>query len=146
VYGAPPRPSASWYATKQQPPIVAPSVKSGYSRASTRVSEFDLLATPGVPAQSVRTGKEGPAKRMKEKDSYLSIIKEDPASRGNTPERQLPQASGSMPRARASASSFGQPNFSQHSLHQQPSSGAIGSSVRSILYESSLDKIYSIFF
>lgn len=126
VYGAPPRPSASWYASKQQPPILAPSVKSGYSRASTRVSEFDLLATPDVPAQSVRTGKEGPARRMKEKDSYLSVIKEDPASRGNTPERQLP-------RARASASSFGQPNFSQHSLHQQSSSGAIGSSVGFIL-------------
>ena len=134
VYGAPPRPSASWYATKQ-PPMLVPSVKSGYSRASTRVSEFDLLSTPDVTAQGVRPGKEGPAKRMKEKDSYLSVIKEDPASRGNTPERQLPQASGSMPRARASASSFGQPNFSQQSLHQQPSSSAIGSSVGSILCE-----------
>ncbi|KIM36733.1 hypothetical protein M413DRAFT_448874 [Hebeloma cylindrosporum] len=126
MYGAPPRSSSSWYATKQQPPIFAPSVKSGYSRASTRVSEFDLLATPDVPAQSMRSGKEGPAKRMREKDSYLSIIKEDPGSRGNTPER--PQALGSMPRARTSSSSFGQPIFSQHSLQQQSSSGAIGSS------------------
>ena len=131
LYGAPPRPSASWYATKQQPPIFAPSVKSGYSRASTRVSEFDLLATPHGPAQSVRSGKEAPAKRMKEKDSYLSVIKEDPASRGNTPERHVPQVSGSTPRA----PSFGQPNFSQHSLHQHSSSGAIGSSVGTILCE-----------
>ncbi|KAF9543709.1 hypothetical protein CPC08DRAFT_423427 [Agrocybe pediades] len=77
----------------------APSVRTAqeyaYSRrgrpssdmmsVSTKISQFDLLSTPYVAAQSVRSGKEGERRQVREKESYLSVIKEDPSSRGNTP-------------------------------------------------------------
>ncbi|KAF8957339.1 hypothetical protein BDZ97DRAFT_1924703 [Flammula alnicola] len=142
LYGASAQPTASWYQPKQRsvPPSAPPSVRSGYSRmrpisdasVSTRVSQFDILATPHAPAaaaMSVRSGKEG-GRKVKEKDSYLSVIKEDPSSRGNTPERYVP--GGSMPRSSSDnmRSAVPQPNFGQRSLQQQSSYGTIDSSAQ----------------
>lgn len=146
IYGGSQQPPASWYQPKQawMPPNVAMSVRSAASRmrpisdaasVSTRVSQFDLLSTPHLaPAMSVRSGKEAP-KRMKEKDSLLSVIKEDPASRGNTPERYGggPGTSGPRPSVdnmRSMASVLTQPNFGQRPVQQQSSFGTFDSSVR----------------
>jgi hypothetical protein len=147
IYGGSQQPPASWYQPKQPwiPPNVAMSARSGASRmrpisdagsVSTRVSQFDLLSTPHLaPAMSVRSGKEAPRK-MKEKDSFLSVIKEDPASRGNTPER-YGGGSGtsgglrpSVDNMRSMASVLSPPNFGQRPVQQQSSFGTFDSSVR----------------
>ncbi|KDR75515.1 hypothetical protein GALMADRAFT_247958 [Galerina marginata CBS 339.88] len=142
MYGTAPQPTPSWYQAKQPFVPAPPSVRSqdyiharrrptsDMASVSTRVSQFDLLSTPNLHAQSVRSGKEG--KKVKEKESYLSVIKEDPSSRGNTPSTDRYLATGAMPRdpMRSIASSMAQPNFGQPSLHQQPSYGTLDSSVQ----------------
>ncbi|KJA20432.1 hypothetical protein HYPSUDRAFT_813123 [Hypholoma sublateritium FD-334 SS-4] len=135
MYGGPHLPQGSWYQAKQPliPPNGPASMRSGYSRVraisdaasvSTRVSQFDLLATPhpnAPPAMSVRSGKEG-ARKLKEKESYLSAITEDPASRNNTPSR-VPRPSEENMRSMASVLS--QPNFGNRPVQQQASYGTL---------------------
>ncbi|KAF8911632.1 hypothetical protein CPB84DRAFT_1762425 [Gymnopilus junonius] len=136
MYGTVTQPASSWYQGKQPSGLPAPSVRSTdyayssrrrptsemdkMSTVSTRVSQFDILATPDLGAQSVRNGKD--AKRVREKESYLSAIREDPSSRNNTPNADRYLAGGGMPAMR-SRTPIPQPNFgqSQPSLHQQPS-------------------------
>ncbi|KAH9485713.1 hypothetical protein JR316_0002626 [Psilocybe cubensis] len=141
MYGQPPQPPISWYqANRPIAPPAASSVRSqdfAYGRRrrgsdamsmSTRVSEFDLLSTPYIPAQSVKSGKEG-VKRVKEpKDNYLGVIKEDPSSRGNTPSTDR-YNHGAYPPVEQ-MQTIPQPNFGQPSLHQQPSYGTLASSVQ----------------
>ncbi|KAF9477877.1 hypothetical protein BDN70DRAFT_880647 [Pholiota conissans] len=145
LYSGSQQPPASWYQPKQpsMPPSAPVSARSGYSRmrpisdnasVSTRVSQFDLLSTPHLgQAMSVRSGKEA-SKKVREKDSLLSVIKENPASRGNTPERYVPGAStssGYRPSAdnmQSMASVLSQPNFGQRPIQQQASIGTFNSS------------------
>lgn len=139
MYGGPHPPRGSWYQAKQPliPPNGPASMRSGYTRVraisdaasvSTRVSQFDLLATPhpnAPPAMSVRSGKEG-ARKLKEKESYLSAIIEDPASRNNTPSRAPRPSEENM---RSMASVLSQPNFGNHPVQQQASYGTLDGTV-----------------
>ncbi|PPQ88959.1 hypothetical protein CVT25_005058 [Psilocybe cyanescens] len=140
MYGQPPPPPMSWYQIKQPSIPPAPSVRSqdyAYGRrrptsdnmsVSTRVSQFDLLSTPFIAAQSVKSGKEG-GKRVREpKDNYLGVIKEDPSSRGNTPSTDRYFPNGAVPGEQMRP--MAQPNFGQPSLHQQPSYGTLASSIQ----------------
>ncbi len=138
MYGGPQPPRGSWYQEKQPLPPAGPSsMRSGFSRVraisdaasvSTRVSQFDLLATPhpnAPPAMSVRSGKES-ARRLREKESYLSAITEDPASRNNTPSK-VPRSSEENMRSMASVLS--QPNFGNRPVQQQASYGTLDGTV-----------------
>ena len=133
---AQPQDNSSWYQAKQPLGPPAPTVKSTdyayntgrrrpisemdkMSTVSTRVSQFDLLATPEFGTQSVPNGKEG--KKVKEKESYLSAIRENPLSRETTPNADRYLAGEGIPALRSSIASIPQPNFGQPSLHQQPS-------------------------
>ncbi|KAF8161451.1 hypothetical protein B0H34DRAFT_796242 [Crassisporium funariophilum] len=142
LYGVPPQPSQSWY--QKESSIAGPSsVRSqdfAYPRrrpisyASTRVSQFDLLATPNPnEPQSVRSGKEH-LQKVKEKDSLLSVIKEDPSSRGNTPSTDRYMTAGGRQRASSDNMAFTgpvvpAPTFGGHALQQQHSSDTFASSV-----------------
>ncbi|KAF9523857.1 hypothetical protein CPB83DRAFT_862209 [Crepidotus variabilis] len=93
VYGSAIQPPASWYHYKRA------------SVASTRVSQFDLLATPaaGIIGPSQDGNREKPP-AVKEKESLLSVIRE---SRAQTPSNVGSVMSG--PNGRVSMASMRQP-------------------------------------
>ena len=135
LYGPRPQTSQSWY---QKPISAAHSVRSydyAFARrqpsdvgsVSTRVSQFDLLSTPaqtanasvvmGTCSVSGATRNKGKG-HVKEKDSLLSVIKEDSASRGNTPDRSLGYGAA------------GSESGHHRSIQQRPSYGTFNGSVR----------------
>ncbi|TFK45020.1 hypothetical protein BDQ12DRAFT_642154 [Crucibulum laeve] len=144
LYEFQPPPSQSWYQNKApsvrsrdfghpQPHSRAISVDSRSTR-STRVSEFDLTRDPGgsrappIPGGSIFGGSasgrsvKSAGKRLKEKESVLSVINEDPGSRGNTP--MSDRYHGVRPRAASDTRSNGslsQPGFAP-GLHVRSSS------------------------
>ena len=81
-YGVPPQPPQSWYKKSAPSSIYTTDAKrrpvSG-AESSPGLSQFELLFTPHVGTNSVKSGKEG--KKLKEKDSQLSIIKEETPTR-----------------------------------------------------------------
>lgn len=89
---------------------------------STKISQFDLLSTPYVAAQSVKSGREGD-KRLREMDSYLSVIKEDSSSRGNTPSTDRYRNANHM-----NMPPISQPSFAP-ALHNRTSVATMNSSV-----------------
>ena len=139
MYGPRPQTSQSWY---QKPTSAAHSVRnydyfasrqpSDVGSVSTRVSQFDLLSSPAQIANAnvvMGTGSVSGSTRnkgkghVKEKDSFLSVIKEDSASRGNTPDRSLGYG--------AARSESMQQDFGQHrGIQQRPSYGTFNGSVR----------------
>jgi len=135
-YGPPPQPRSSWYKHSGVPSVrsrdYAPSRLRPRSdaSASTKMSQFDLLATPNIGViPGVATSGKGAA-TVREKDSFLSVIKEDPASRGNTPDRYgvgVPSGRTSTGDMRA----FPQPNFGggRQVLQHQGSFETLASSV-----------------
>ncbi|KAJ3501597.1 hypothetical protein NLJ89_g9268 [Agrocybe chaxingu] len=136
MYGTNLQPPSSWYQAKYSSAPVPPSIRSQdyapsrrpTSQASTRVSQFDLLATPGA-SQSVGSLGLGLGKgKVKEKDSFLSAIKEDPSSRGNTP------STDRYGRPTSSVAPVPQPVFrqSQQGLQNQSSYGTFEGSVQNM--------------
>ena len=93
LYGPRAQQIQSWYRSSAPPSLrnhdnsYARRQASDAASVSTRVSQFDLLSTPAQQLAATislpRNKNKGP---VKEKDSFLSVIKED-SSRGNTPER-----------------------------------------------------------
>jgi hypothetical protein len=77
-YGVPPPPPQSWYKKSAPSSVHTTDAKrrpiSGVE-SSPGLSQFELLFTPHVGTNSVKSGKEG--KRLREKDSQLSVIKEE---------------------------------------------------------------------
>jgi len=129
LYGPRLQQAQSWYRSSG-----APSLRNhdmSYARrqqsdaasvVSTRVSQFDLLSTPALHSVTSislpRTKNKG---HVKEKESFLSVIKED-SSRGNTPER--PHGVGG---STAGTHSMPQPNFPPgfHQSGRASSSGSV---------------------
>ena len=127
-YGVPPRPSQSWYKKSAPSSIYNTDGKrrpiSG-AESSPGLSQFELLFTPHVGTSSVKSGKEG--KKLKEKDSQLSVIKEETP----TNDRFFPNAMVASSSKMASSSTVPRPNFIR--LEQKGSRGTLGSSSVSIL-------------
>ena len=114
----PPRPSQSWYKKSAPSSLHTTDARrrpiSGVE-SSPGLSQFELLFTPHVGANSVKSGKEG--KRLKEKDSQLSMIKEETP----TTDRFLTASSSRM-----RSSSIPHPNFI--GVEHKGSHEALGSS------------------
>ncbi|KAF9012639.1 hypothetical protein BDQ17DRAFT_1420000 [Cyathus striatus] len=141
----PPAPQ-SWYqgsklpASLKAPSRRAGSIDSGSTR-STRISNYTILGTPhaGPANRSVQNGVSSGAsasgrstksvnKRLNQKESLLSVIREDPASRGTTPMSDRFHSGPGRPRAASDTGSMSmgsvmQPNFG--ALRGQPSQGQI---------------------
>lgn len=90
----PPKTRSQAFDTYSFPRSRAVSMDDAQSTTSTRMSQFDLVAAAPGDGNSVRSGKYGGGGRMRERErerererteSLLSVIKEDPMSRGNTP-------------------------------------------------------------
>ncbi|PPQ63758.1 hypothetical protein CVT24_004267 [Panaeolus cyanescens] len=139
IYGGntPAAADSSWYPPKSAPSVAQsmrsrePSGRRPASVASTSVSQFALLATPHpgslAPWMNDDSMRE-PSQRggLREKESLLSVIKEDNMSRGHTPhsDRFLPPGVGTsvggQPAPGMPQPSFGfsQPQFLQHQQSQ----------------------------
>jgi hypothetical protein len=126
-YGVP-RPSQSWYKRSAPSSVHTTDAKrrpiSGVE-SSPGLSQFELLFTPHVGTNSVKSGKEG--KRLKEKDSQLSVIKEETP----TNDRFLPDAMVASSSRIGSSSTIPRPNFI--GVGQKGSHEMLGSSSVSIL-------------
>ena len=124
-YGVPLPPPQSWYKKSAPSSVHTTDAKrrpvSGVE-SSPGLSQFELLFTPHVGTNSVKSGKEG--KRLREKDSQLSVIKEETP----TNDRFLTDAM----RASSSriVSTIPHPNFI--GMEQKGSYEALGSSSVSI--------------
>ena len=120
-YGVPLKPPQSWYKKSAPSSIYTADAKyrpiSGVE-SSPGLSQLELLFTPHVGAQSVRSGKEG--KKLKEKDSQLSIIKEETP----TSDRFLTDAMRASSSRMTPSSSTPRPNFI---VQQRPSYEVLGS-------------------
>lgn len=121
LYGPNAQQSQSWYRSSAPPSLrnhdisFARRQQSDAASVSTRVSQFDLLATPAQQiAASVSLPRPKNKGQVKEKESLLSVIRED-ASRGNTPERSLGVG------GTGGHHSMSQPNFGQLSGFQSDS-------------------------
>jgi hypothetical protein len=126
-YGVPLPPSQSWYKKPAPSSVHTTDAKhrpySGVD-SSPGLSQFELLFTPHVGTNSVKSGKEG--KKVKEKDSQLSVIKEEtPTNDRFLTDAMVGSSSRKMP------SSIPHPNFI--GLGQNGSYGALSSSSVSIL-------------
>ena len=123
----PPRPSTSWYKKSAPSSVHTTDGKrrpiSGVE-SSPGLSQFELLFTPHVGTNSVRSGKEG--KKLKEKDSQLSVIKEETP----TNDRFLTDAMRASS-SRMVSSTIPHPNFI--GTERKGSYEALGSSSVSIL-------------
>ena len=121
------RPPQSWYKKSAPSSVHTTDAKrrpiSGVE-SSPGLSQFELLFTPHVGTSSVKSGKEG--KRLKEKDSQLSVIKEETP----TSDRFLTDAMRASS-SRMASSTVPHPNFIV--VEQKGSYEAIGSSSVSIL-------------
>ena len=122
-YGAPPQPPQSWYKKSAPSSLHTTDPKrrpiSGLE-SSPGLSQFELLFTPNVGTNSVKSGKEG--KRLKEKDSYLSVINEE---RSPTSDRFLTDAMRASSSRMASSMTSTIPNFA--GVPQRPSREEISS-------------------
>jgi hypothetical protein len=126
-YGVPPRPPQSWYKKSAPSSVHTTDAKRRPASAvesSPGLSQFELLFTPHVGTSSVKSGKEG--KKLKEKESQLSVIKEVETP---TNDRFLTDAMGAS--SSRIASSIPRPNFI--GVEQKGSYEALGSSSVSIL-------------
>ena len=126
-YGVP-RPSQSWYKRSGPSSVHTTDAKrrpiSGVE-SSPGLSQFELLFTPHVGANSVKSGKEG--RKLKEKDSQLSVIKEETP----TNDRFLSNAMVASSSRFGSSSTIPHPNFI--GVGQKGSHERLGSSSVSIL-------------
>ncbi|KAF9047579.1 hypothetical protein BJ165DRAFT_1403266 [Panaeolus papilionaceus] len=146
IFGGSSQAAGTWY-----PPKTAPSVATSMrsrdpvgrrptSVASTSVSQFALLATPHPGSSGPWMNDDSmrePSQRggIREKESLLSVIKEDNMSRGHTPssDRFLPPGAGTsiggQPAPGMPQPSFG---FPQHQFlqHQQSQATMDNRSVR----------------
>jgi hypothetical protein len=120
----PPRSSISWYKPSSVHSTDAKRRPISGVESSPGLSQFELLFTPYVGTSSVRSGKEG--KRLKEKDSQLSVIKEETP----TSDRILTDAMRASS-SRMASSPSPHPNFI--GIEQKGSHEALGSSSVSIL-------------
>lgn len=122
----PPRPPISWYKKSAPSSLHTTDAKrrpiSGVE-SSPGLSQFELLFTPYVGTSSVRSGKEG--KRLKEKDSQLSVIKEETPTHDKFLTDAMRKSSSRM-----ASSSIPHPNFI--GVEQKGSHEALGSSSVSI--------------
>ncbi|KAF8630221.1 hypothetical protein AX15_003046 [Amanita polypyramis BW_CC] len=98
IYRSAPEPPIPWYRTKGMSTGARASKRpsSSFSSVSTHMSQLQLVKTPAVlfPREingsdgnlTIRSGKEASmVGKLKEKESLLSVIKEDPMSREHTP-------------------------------------------------------------
>ena len=127
----PPRASQSWYKRSAPSSVHTTDARrrpiSGVE-SSPGLSQFELLFTPHVGTNSVKSGKEG--KKLKEKDSHLSVIKEETP----TNDRFLTDATRANSSRLASSSmtsTIPHPNFI--GVERKGSYEALGSSAVSIL-------------
>ena len=123
----PPRTSQSWYKKSAPSSVHTIDIKRrpvSDVEYSPGLSQFELLFTPHVGTNSVRSGKEG--RRLKEKDSQLSVIKEETP----TNDRFLTDAMRASS-SRMASSSIPHPNFI--GMEQKGSYEALGSSSVSFL-------------
>ncbi|KAF8624485.1 hypothetical protein AX17_007114 [Amanita inopinata Kibby_2008] len=119
MYRYQPDPSTSWYRRKGPSAFSARhrSNSLGSGSTSTHMSQLPLVNAPGVlghdwntsnTSLSARNGREPTVSwKFKDKENALSIIKEDPMSRGNTPttDRILPSGKAKAHRISHVASS-----------------------------------------
>jgi hypothetical protein len=134
----PPRPSQSWYKKSAPSSVHTADAKrrpiSGIE-SSPGLSQFELLFTPDVGTNSVRSGKEG--KRLKEKDSQLSVIKEETPTNDRFLTDSMRASSSRM-----ASSTIPHPNFI--GIEQKRSYDALGSSSVSILTSEEFSLILSL--
>ena len=125
VYGPSSQQLHSWYQQKRL--SVPASMKSqdatfvrrqptSDASGSTRVSQFDLLSTPALEANTSITQRVKGKGHVKEKESSLSVIKEDSASRG------IPSVRSFGPSGRADSTSAMDPKYGQERAVGQKSS------------------------
>ena len=128
-YGVPPRPPQSWYKKSAPSSVHTTDAKRrpvSAVESSPGLSQFELLFTPHVGANSVRSGKEG--KKLKEKDSQLSVIKEETPTNDRFLTDAMRASSSRM--ASSMRSTISRPNFI--GVEQKGSYEALGSSSVSI--------------
>ena len=129
-YGMPPRPPQSWYKKSAPSSVHTTDAKrrpiSGVE-SSPGLSQFELLFTPHVGTNSVRSGKEG--KKLKEKDSQLSVIKEETPTNDRFLTDAMRASSSKM--ASSISSTIPHPNFI--GVDRKGSHEALGLSSVSIL-------------